>query len=59
MEDTVKELVKYEKIEVAEHMLERGKLTKEEIAVDCGSKNSCNGEILLLLCKSFGIGIIR
>jgi hypothetical protein len=33
-EDTAKELVKYEKIEMAERMLERGKLTKEEIAED-------------------------
>lgn len=35
-EDTAKELVKYEKIEAAERMLERGKLTKEEIAEDLG-----------------------
>lgn len=34
MEDTVKELMKYEKIEAAERMLERGKLTKEEVAED-------------------------
>ena len=34
VEDTAKELVKYEKMEMAERMLERGKLTKEEIAED-------------------------
>lgn len=34
MEDMVKEFMNYEKMESAKRMLERGKLTKEEIAED-------------------------